>query len=88
MLPYRPSKCTLPSSRPKYRRGETVNMRYTLTKILGAGGSLTYFKQSTPLCPGFAVVKLAVDKSTGKQYACKIITLPKNDNVKRDEVTR
>lgn len=59
---------------PKYRKNETVHMRYGLTKILGAGG--------------FAIVKLAIEKSTGKKYACKIITLPKNDKVPKDEVTR
>jgi doublecortin-like kinase 3 len=25
---------------------------------------------------GFSVVKLAVDKQTGKEYACKIMALP------------
>jgi len=59
---------------PKFRKNETVHMRYTLTKILGAGG--------------FAVVKLAIEKSTGKKYACKIITLPRNDKVPKEEVTR
>ena len=34
------------------------------------------------------MVKLAIEKSTGKRYACKIITLPKNDKVPKDEVTR
>lgn len=37
---------------------------------------------------GFAVVKLAVEKSTGKKYACKILSLPKSDRVPKDQVTR
>jgi hypothetical protein len=29
-----------------------------------------------PFLSGFSIVKLATDRSTGEQYACKIMSLP------------
>ena len=38
---------------------------------------VNYPKQRAALlATGFAVVKLATDKSTGEEYACKIMALP------------
>ena len=55
--------------------GKSVRDMYKLGRTLGTGG--------------FSVVKLATEKSSGKEWACKIMTLPKpGDRPKDDENTR
>ena len=77
--------------RPKFRRGQSVREKYTLGKVLGAGGRIASLMSrcvTHDMLLGFAVVKIATNRETGKKYACKIIRLPKNDNVAKDDVSR
>lgn len=60
---------------PRQNAGKAVRDDYKLGKTVGSGA--------------FSVVKLAEEKETGKQWACKIMTLPKaNATPKDDENSR
>jgi serine/threonine protein kinase len=53
---------TVPNVEHKMRKGVSVRDVYKVGKTIGTGG--------------FSVVKLATDKETGQQWACKIMSLP------------
>eukprot|EP00210_Caulerpa_lentillifera_P006194 g5918.t1 len=59
---------------PKFQNDIDIKDRYSLGKVLGAGG--------------FAVVRLAKDRTSGQKFACKIILLPKGERVSRDQLSR
>lgn len=71
--------------RSKLRTDVKLRDLYKLGKTLGTGGTLQCARKCSATGPGhrhgalragFSVVKLATDRGTGVEYACKIMALP------------